>query len=247
VLGSKALKIWLGKSLKRFDEIISVSPAAADFAQSAFGIKTKILPNMIDVRKMQTKTAIKPKHIVFLGRLVERKGIIQLLRAFKILKKNYPKARLTIGGDGPLRSKIEAYIKRHKLSDSVKLVGFVPEAVKPKLLASADVACFPSLYGESFGIVLLEAMASGANVVLGGNNPGYASVLGEKKDLLVNPKDSKEFAAHLQKFLTNKVLAAKLHLWQRKHIKKYDVAVVGPKIEDLYFKAIANRTKSRHN
>ncbi len=76
------------------------------------------------------------------------------------------------------------YVEQNNLRSSVKFLGFVNERDKPELLASAAIACFPSLGGESFGIVLIEAMAAGASVVLGGNNPGYTSVLGDRPESL---------------------------------------------------------------
>jgi len=90
-------------------------------------------------------------------------------------------------------------------------------------------------------------MAAGAKVVLGGNNPGYASVLGEQKSLLINPANTEHFAARLGKLLRDEQLASKLHKWQLAEVNKYDVATVGPRIEAIYRRAIAKRAKSRHN
>jgi len=72
---------------------------------------------------------------------------------------------------------------------------------KANFLASADIAVFPSISGESFGIVLVEAMAAGSGVVLGGNNPGYKSVLGQQPYLLFSPRDTEAFAEHLKLFI----------------------------------------------
>lgn len=249
--GARLLRVLLAGSLKKFDQIISVSQPAADFAKRSFGISSQIVPNVVDLAKFNhgpvKQADEKSPHIVFLGRLVKRKGCLDLLKAFKLLKEAMPAVRLTIAGDGPQRSSLEQYVRRNGLGKSVKFSGFISEKAKPELLASVDIACFPSLYGESFGIVLLEAMAAGAKVVLGGYNPGYASVLGSQKELLIDPENSGQFAARMDKLLRDDQLIAKLHSWQLAEVKKYDVAVVGPRIEAVYLRAIANHPKSRHN
>ncbi len=251
VAGSYILRLLLAASLKKFDQIVSVSQPAADFAKRTFGIPTDVLPNVVDVAKFShvngKNSDTESYHIVFLGRLVKRKGCLYLLKAFAMLKKTVPNIRLTVAGAGPQRSVLERYVKQQKLGDSVNFTGFISEKDKPMLLASADIACFPSLYGESFGIVLIEAMAAGAKVVLAGQNPGYTSVLSAQRDLLIDPTNTEQFAARIGKLLRNQQIADELHKWQLTEVKKYDVATVGPKIEAIYRQAIANRTKSRHN
>ncbi|MBI2285503.1 glycosyltransferase family 4 protein [Candidatus Saccharibacteria bacterium] len=250
-VGARILRLLLGASLKRFDQIVSVSQPAADFAKRAFGIRTDILPNVVDVAKFSHATEKnsggESYHIVFLGRLVKRKGCLSLLKAFALLKKTVPDIRLTVAGDGPQRPALERYVGQQKLGSSVNFTGFIKEKDKPRLLAGADIACFPSLYGESFGIVLIEAMAAGAKVVLAGQNPGYASVLSGQEELLIDPTNTEQFAARIGKLLRNEQLAEKLHGWQLAEVKKYDVATVGPEIEAIYHRAIAKAAKSRHN
>ncbi|HSX18104.1 MAG TPA: glycosyltransferase family 4 protein [Candidatus Saccharimonadales bacterium] len=249
IFGSKILKVIYGGSLRRFDLQMSVSTAAQSYAKKSFGIDSIVEPNVINLSKFgKAEGATKgSKKIVFLGRLVERKGCMHLLRAFAMLKRSVPDASLTIAGDGPQRSKLESFVKRHKLSDSVKFLGYINERDKPALLASADIACFPSLYGESFGIVLIEAMAAGSKVVLAGNNVGYSAVLAEKSELLIDQRDSEQFAKRLQELLINEQLSNQLHKWQVDQVKKYDVAEVGPHLVSIYRRAIASRAKSRHN
>jgi phosphatidylinositol alpha-mannosyltransferase len=249
--GSKLLKLPLLRSLKRLDAVTSVSSPAAALAKNAFGLDSQVISNAIDGKKFAVASGPRRSHsgyqIVFLGRLVRRKGCQELLKAFKLLTALVPEVRLTIAGDGPQRPQLEQYVKQHGLSKKVTFLGFIKEGAKPRLLASADIACFPSLYGESFGIVLIEAMAAGAGVVIGGDNPGYQTVLGEHKELLVDPADSQSFAARLAELLRDEALSARLHEWQSGQIKKYDVDTVGPKLESVYRQAIAKRAETRHN
>ncbi len=241
--GSKVLKKIYGKSFKRFDKFLSVSSAAQTYAKQVFKMDSEVVPNVIDLTEFRTQDGRRRpgKEIVFLGRLVPRKGCQELLKAFKLLAETVPEAYLTIAGDGPLRGELKKFVEGHHLEDRVKFLGFISEEEKPRLLASADIACFPSLYGESFGIVLIEAMAAGAGVVVGGNNPGYASVLGENSGALVNPGDSVEFATVLEKILTDRSLSERLHRQQQEQVKQYDVGEVGAQLLQIYSQAIASR------
>lgn len=247
--GSRLLRLMYGRGLARFDKVLSVSEPAAKFAKVAFGLYTEVLPNVVDVQRFKagypdasTKSA--KKRIVFLGRLVERKGSMELLKA-------YAKAdlgiELVIAGDGPLRGKLEAFVASHNLRNKVRFLGFIDEQDKPKLLNSATIACFPALYGESFGIVLTEAMAAGAGVVLGGNNPGYSSVLDNKPELLVDPRNTTEFAAKLRRLLSDSELTSQLHDWQVERVKRYDVNLVGKQLITEYGAVLAKRQDTGHN
>lgn len=246
IRASKLLKPAYGRSLKRFDDFISVSSAAKEYAQSVFGVDSVVIPNAVKQPLTKSKNP-RAGRIVFLGRLVERKGVEYLIRAFAKLAANMPEVELIIAGDGPLRSKLESVVKENGIENAVNFLGYVDEAEKFDLLASAQIACFPSIYGESFGIVLIEAMAAGAKIVVGGDNPGYRSVLGAKPDLLVEPRQTDEFAKRLEKLMHDDNLTAELNHWQQQQINKYDVDMVGPQIIELYRRIIAKRQDSGHN
>jgi phosphatidylinositol alpha-mannosyltransferase len=249
--GGYGLRLMYSRSLKRFDQIVSVSPAAAQYANSAFGLRTDIVPNVLDVQKFAKASKKikfrKSRNILFFGRLVKRKGAKEMIKAFSVLHKYDKVAKLTIAGDGPERKNLEELVENLELQDSAKFLGFIEEADKAKLMAGADIVCFPSLYGESFGIVLLEAMAAGAGVVIGGNNPGYKTVLGERTQLLFDPTNALAFAGKLSELLENEEIAKELHAWQQVEVQKYDVNVVGPRITEIYQTAISKDRSKRHN
>lgn len=250
--GGHLLKIVYGRSLGHFYKIMSVSPAAALFAKTAFKLSTEISPNVVDVSRFKAardKNAANSRKVVFLGRLVERKGCHYLLEAFNIVAQNDLKAELIIAGDGPQRQKLERKVKKMEgsIQKRIKFLGRIKEEDKPEILAQAQIACFPSISGESFGIVLIEAMAAGAQVVLGGHNPGYQSVLGAQPDLLANPLNKEEFSARLYSLLNDDKKAQRLHSWQLKEVEKYDVNVVGENLVKLYREAIAKQMANSHN
>lgn len=245
--GSRLLRLMLYRSSRRFAKVLAVSQASADFARSAYGLDPEVLPNAIDLSKFRVAKPKEQKDIVFLGRLVERKGAAQLLEAFKLLSNELPDVKLKIAGRGAMDTDLRKFVHTNNLDSRVEFLGFVSEEEKARLLASAAIACFPSLYGEAFGIVLIEAMAAGASVVLGGDNPGYRSVLGDQELLLVNPRETKKLAERLKLLLSDKKLASRLHGWQQTAIGQYDVTEVGRQLEDLYAEQIAIKGKIKHN
>lgn len=250
---SRMLHLWLRKNMRRFDSFISVSPAAQEFAQEAFKINSAVLPNVIDPSVFKTKPDVKSDRdgttvtIVFLGRLVPRKGCLYLLKAIRQLCKSADlshKIKVKVGGTGPQLRTLQAYCERAALPQ-VEFCGFIPEAEKAGYLAQADIAVFPSTGGESFGIVLLEAMATGGGVVIGGDNAGYRTVLSEWPECLIDPKDVVAFAARLERFINDSGLRRNIRQAQAQAVNRYDVANIGPQLVDIYESAIAKRRRAK--
>lgn len=244
-LGTRALGIWTRSSLKRFDAMLSVSSTAAEFARRTFKLESKVLPNTVDYgwfHKARTFPAYKDKKltILFLGRLVPRKGCRELLAAVGELnqRERVPTFRVVICGRGPEEPQLKRFVAKLGLEDAVEFKGFVSEQDKPRYYASADIAVFPSSGGESFGIVLLEAMASGKAAVLAGDNPGYSSVLADKPELLFDPHDPHALADLLEKYLRDTKLRQQTKRWGAAYSKNFDVDVVGTKLLRVYRQAL---------
>ena len=234
-LGALSLKILNRRTIGRFDKIVAVSKAAQIFAKLAFNINSIVVPNAVDVKKMSHRP-IKNKQpvIIFLGRLVERKGCGYLLKAIKLLQQNYQgNYKVIIAGKGPLGKKLKHYAGVHHLKN-IEFLGYISEQSKSELLAGADIAVFPSTGGESFGIVLIEAMAAGSRVILGGDNIGYQTVLSSHPDLLIDPKDSLGFANRIQYFLEHQEARKAAQAWAKNTVKQYDINTVGKKILKIY-------------
>src|SRR5690348_410208 len=189
--------------LDRLHRGIAVSePASAFFNRYFPDYPLRIIPNGIDTSVY--RPGLSPiRHlrddrvnILFVGRLEKRKGLGDLLRAYRLMRERVKNARLVIVGDGPLRGNAESFIQRHRLPDVV-MAGYVPDSVLPRYYDSADIFCAPATGRESFGIVLLEAMACALPVVAT-EVPGYMSVLEPGQDsLTVQPKSWRELAAAL--------------------------------------------------
>lgn len=184
-------------------------------------------------------------HIVFLGRFVERKGASLLIDALAYAERHgmLPYGtHVSFAGKGPLLEECKARAKA--LATPVEFLGFVQERDKPALLASADVAVFPSTGGESFGIVLLEAIASGAGVTLGGDNPGYRSTFRGDEDMLfdVTPEGhAQALAGKIAKALTDAGWARDVHARQQRLLARYDVSTVADQVEAVYRRALGRR------
>ncbi|MBU5688200.1 MAG: glycosyltransferase family 4 protein [Candidatus Aenigmarchaeota archaeon] len=141
--------------------------------------------------------------------------------------------RLLIVGTGNLEKKYRNYVKKNKINDVV-FVGKVSNKNKIKYINTCDIFCAPSIYGESFGIVLLEAMACGKPIV-GFANQGYKSVLNEEqKKFLVEPKNIKKLAKKIEILIKNEDLRKRLGNIGEKEVKKYSWDIVGEKIEKFY-------------
>ncbi len=247
--GTRLLGVWLRKSIGRFHSLYAGSPASAEFASWSFRRPVGVLQHSIDVghfraAKLDTRSAGKLR-IIFLGRLVPRKGALQLLQAIAALPTDLRDSiEVRIGGRGPLLSNLQKFVAQHHLANIVQFDGFISEADKPAYLAQADVAIFPSISGESFGISLLEPMAAGAGVVVGGDNPGYHSILGDWPETLVDARDTAAFAQKLLVLLSDEALRHKLHGSQQTAIAQYDIETIGPRWLEIYQAAIdaARRT-----
>jgi phosphatidylinositol alpha-mannosyltransferase len=244
-VANRALAQLIRRSVRRADKIVSVSSAAADFAKRCYGLTTDLLPNVVNEARFKAAARPlpeQPKTIVFLGRLVPRKGCQILLEAVALLQENGQLEgwQVKIGGRGPLQGSLEKYVAEHNLQ-AVSFEGFVTEAAKPDFLAASRLAVFPSSGGESFGIVLIEAMASQLPVVLAGDNPGYHSVMADRPDQLFAPHDAVELADKLHIFMTDPLAVEDAQAWQQLAVGQYDVAAVGGKLIDLYYQILQSR------
>jgi phosphatidyl-myo-inositol alpha-mannosyltransferase len=227
--------------LKYIHEFTAVSDAAAEYVCSLTDQPVAIIPNGIDLAgyKVPARRSDRRKHktILFVGRLENRKGVKHLIHAFHLLQEKDPNVSLIIAGDGPEREKLEMLVDDLALKN-VTFAGYISDKDKKKYMRSADLFVAPALYGESFGIVLLEAMASGL-VTVAGNNPGYSSVMQGLGGLsLVDPKDSAEFARRIHLLLHEADLRVLWRDWAKNEIAQYSYPNVVSQYEEIYQQAL---------
>jgi phosphatidylinositol alpha-mannosyltransferase len=232
--------------LERLHRGIAVSePARAFFNRYFPDFPLRIIPNGIDTSVY--RPGLSPiRHlrddkvnILFVGRLEKRKGLGDLLRAYELMRVRVKNARLIVVGDGPLRARAESFISRHRLPDVV-MAGFVPDSVLPRYYDSADIFCAPATGRESFGIVLLEAMACGLPVVAT-EVPGYMSVLEPgKESLTVRPKAWAELAAALVILARDEELRRRMGAAGSEKAQRYSWASVASQVVEVYEEARAD-------
>jgi phosphatidylinositol alpha-mannosyltransferase len=173
-LGYRAGKVVLDRAVRRLAVRTVVSEAARELIARYFPGEYHLTPNGIrlDGFRSAAPADLGPGHkILFLGRLERRKGLEVLLQAMTRLRSL--DAELIVAGAGPREKEMRALADR--LMVPARFLGRTDEATKAALFARADVYCAPGLGGESFGIVLLEAMAAGTPVVCS-DLPGFRAV-----------------------------------------------------------------------
>jgi phosphatidyl-myo-inositol alpha-mannosyltransferase len=236
---------WLEPYLGYLHRGIAVSEPARAFLHRYFpDFPLRVIPNGIDVNTFMPGLAPirhlrdDSVNILFVGRLEKRKGLGDLLRAYEFMNARVPKSRLIVVGDGPLRGRVESYIARHRLPNVV-LAGYVPDTVLPRYYCSADIFCAPATGAESFGIVLLEAMASGVPVVAT-EVEGYMSVLEPGRDsMTVQPKGWAELGAALVILARDAELRGRMGAYGHEKARRYAWEAVASQIVEVYEEARA--------
>ncbi len=202
-LGRPFSKFFLKRWFRKLDGKIAVSKSAMEFAHGHFPGYYNIIPNGVDLEHFSPDVAPIEEfkdgklNILFVGRMEKRKGLNYLLDAFARVKQEIPNSRLIAVGPGTrLRRKYEKRVAKKKLQDVV-FVGFASYEDLPRYYQTADIFCAPATGAESFGIVLLEAMAM-AKPIVASNIEGYAGVISDGVDgVLVPPRDSQSLAQAL--------------------------------------------------
>ena len=248
---------WLNKSLEKartpyfrlvlgkLDKITAVSMVAAKNATLVNkDYKVLIIPNAVDYAayRQQIKAARRDgerPYILYLNRLERRKGPRLLLKAYRRYAEQHSSPLpLVIAGSGPQAEGLASYVANHDLEHLVRFEGYVSDQRKMELFANARLYVAPAPFGESFGIVLLEAMAADLPL-LAGHNEGYKSVLtADGSEALVNPYKSDGFAAALTRFAHDGACRDNWLRWARKEIQKYDYPVIIDQYENC-FKEVA--------
>ena len=218
---------WLAN---RLDHRCAVSQAAADLAGGYLGGQYTLVFNGIEVdlwAKAEPWAADGRPTVLFVGRHEPRKGLDVLLAALDRLP---PDARVWVVGDGPDTDELRT---RHP-DERVEWLGRIDDDEKRRRMVAADVFCAPSLRGESFGIVLLEAMAAGTPVVAS-DIDGYRNVATDGLDArLVPPGDPAALADALAGVLADPSLAAALVAGGQARAETFSMHHLAERYVDLY-------------
>jgi len=221
------------------DRPIAVSEPARELVTRHFPGPVEIVPNGVDLSRFRPGLPRIPRFddglpsILFVGRFDPRKGLPELMRACAALATEGVAFRLILVGDGGLRSRL-VRMARGPLEGRVHFEGRVGHDRLPRYYASADVFCSPARGAESFGLVLLEAMASGVPVVAT-DLPGYRTVLTpEVEGVVVPPRDSAALTAALRRLLADASLRERLGTGGIRTARRYGWERVVDRLEEIY-------------
>ena len=250
----EVLDIFKKSVNEKIDGIIGVAPFNLEpFREFGFKGPMTVIPNGIDLEEFNPDVPKIKKYmddkinLLFLGRIEERKGLIYLLKAYRVLQKKYKKfypapgsgagLRLIIVGEGDLKDDCQKFVEKHKLKNVI-FEGKIEGEKIPSYYATCDIFVAPAIFGESFGIVLLEAMASGKPVVAF-SNQGYKKVLsGKGKEFLAKPKDWRGLAQKIEILIKNEKKRKEMGEWGIAEAQKYSWPKIADKVLDFYQKVI---------
>jgi phosphatidyl-myo-inositol alpha-mannosyltransferase len=233
-IGSRLMRPSAGRIHGR----IAVSAVARHFVERFFPGDDKVIPNGVDVARFQRAVPISrwqdgTKNILFVGRFEARKGLLDLLKAYRILRKTGCHCRLLVVGGGPQAKEARRYLATRKLG-GVEFLGRVSDDERDALFKTADVYCSPATGRESFGIVLLEAMAAGTAIVASDIH-GYKGVVRRGREgLLVPPGKPKDLAAALAQLLSDDELREAMARSGLERAQEFSWERVTAKVEDYY-------------
>ena len=234
----------------KMDGIIGVAQLNLNILKYFKGPKA-VIPNGIDLNEFNPQVPAVKKYadgkinILFLGRIEERKGLIYLLKALKILNKKYDNLRLIVVGEGPLKEECQDWTVKNKVNNVV-FEKAIDQKNVPSYYQASDIYCSPAIYGESFGIVLIEAMAVGKPVVAFANK-GYAGVLEKTKGgrFLVKPRQYRVLAEKLAELIDSPKLRKEMGEWGKKEAQKYAWPKVADRVLAFYELCRKNKDKKR--
>jgi phosphatidyl-myo-inositol alpha-mannosyltransferase len=222
---------------RRIAASIAVSAAAAAFVARAVRAELEIVPNGLDVERFagggpRPDGLPEGRLVLWVNRLDPQKGFPVAVRAFARIAAELKDVHLVVAGEGRDRAATQL------LSDAerrrIVMLGSVPHDRLPAYHATADAFVSPATGQESFGIVLVEAMAAGVPVVAS-DIPGYREVVRDGIDgLLVAPNNPEALARALLRVLTEPELASALARSGRERAATFSWGVVAPRIEAIY-------------
>ena len=230
---------FLTPFFRRIDRPLAVSAAARDYVTRHFPGEVEVVPNGVDLERFRPGLPRDPgfdggvPNILFVGRHDPRKGLPDLLAACRILAREGHPFEVIIVGDGWLRWRAER-LASGPLKRRVHFVGRVTNANLPRYYSSADIFCSPARGGESFGLVLLEAMACGIPVVAS-DLPGYRSVLTPGREgLTAAPRDPHALATALRMLLLDGDLRARMGRRGIETAGRYAWPGIVSRLEEIY-------------
>ena len=250
-----ALRGWFLERMQRWvlgraDAVTVVSQAMREYCE-----QKGIAPEHIAVQSMGVDlesgftpgdSASPRDGLVFVGRLVEKKGVSYLIEAVSILAERYPQLKLNIVGDGPLRESLEGLARRLDVDDRVHFVGSVSNEEVPDYLRAAEISVMPSVVAasgdqEGLGLVAVEGLGCGCAVVAFDLPAVRDTIIHGKTGLMAEPENAIDLAEKIALLLEDRELRKRLAESGRRHaLDKFTWSAVGAEYTKIIKKMLAN-------
>jgi phosphatidylinositol alpha-mannosyltransferase len=240
---------FLRRYFRRIDGRIAVSRAARRFVRRYFEEDYRVIPNGVDPARFHPSVApldgvaSERPTILFVGRFYRRKGFPILLAALPRIAASVRDVRVLVVGSGPLGPWYRALARRAPCD--VTFLGELSAADIPRAYRTADVLVAPSTGQESFGIIHLEAMASGVPIVAS-DIEGYREILDPGREALLFPnRDPGLLAAAALRILRDPSLARAMGAAGREKAERYSWAGIARQLETLYLEVLDRKQRMR--
>ena len=244
-VGYRLFRPALERRVRKLSRKVCVSRAAVESVRPFFGGDYEIVPNGVDVDRFAGAEPIESLrdgsfNVLFVGRMEPRKGAKYLFRAMPEMLRRVPSARLTVVGGGPMASYYRSFVPE-SARDRVSFAGRVSDEMLARYFRTADVYCSPATGGESFGIVLLEAMAAGAAIVAS-EISGYRDVVEHgRSGILVEPRSPESIALAVSRLHADERLRRRVVEGGRRAVRRYAWERVTKEIEQVLVDAVGGR------
>jgi glycosyltransferase involved in cell wall biosynthesis len=224
---------WIALPIVRLADLITVPSAYLERCFLAAGVSCRIVPNLVDLQRFHFRRRDLLRPNILVNRNFEPMyNVGMALRAFEIIKQDYPAARLDVVGSGAQENELKAWVAAHKLVDVV-FHGAVTNQLMAKFLDQADILLNPTTV-DNLPMSLLEAFASGVAVV-STDVGGIPDLVGHgEAAILVRSDDHRQMAAEVQRLLADPQLASRLIAAGRRLTEKFDWPAVRQGLLDAY-------------
>lgn len=243
-LGYYLFREPLAREFARITVPVAVSEPARQFVAQYFPGRYRVVPNGVDIERFSPRVAVfagrrdaRRPTILVMGRLDPRKGVEHAIDALPRVVEEIGPVNLVVAGDGPRARRLQARAAK-RAPGLVRFLGAIPESGVPALYAGADCVCAPAVRNESFGIVLLEAMASACPVVASDISGYRMLVVPGETGLLVPPADPDALAEALILVLADRRRALAMAEAGRMRARSYSWERVAARLMRVYREAL---------
>lgn len=229
-IGNKKTKIvkWLKKA-----DLVFVPTDIFKIQFSKVGLESIVVPHIVDIERFKVTSIKQEKIPVFLAakNLHEYSNVLNIIKAFEIIKKDLPESKLLIAGDGPQKEYLEDYVSVNRIND-VKFLGNISYDQMPEIFSQATVFLHATRI-ESFGLVLVEAMAAGLPIISSNVGGIPALIKNDFNGILVDSEDFKSMAKWSIELFSNHEKYIELKTNGLKEALKYSIAYLSPKLFEI--------------